>query len=294
MAFTRIKRWFFTTRLKKANEHYKTDKVIGERGVIEREGKNPVEVIFYYPEKRENMPVFVQVHGGGWVGMDAVDDDAYCDRLSKELGAFVVNVNYKRLYEESFPYCQEEVADVVRWLKKNAEKLSIDPDRIVVSGGSAGGHITAGAAILLAHDGIKIAGQVIEVPFLDFTGTIPIDFPEGNKLYRLMFEVCPPKVPVDSELISPAARIKDETIEMLSPAVIIVCGRDPLHPQGEHYAALLKKHGKLHDIIKYERGYHGFGTEREDEKEEQDRLREECFEYKVNKTRELYKLSKQE
>ena len=162
MAFTRIKRWFFTTRLKKANEHYKTDKVIGKRGVIERDGKNPVEVIFYYPEKQENMPVFVQVHGGGWVGMDAVDDDAYCDRLSKELGAFVVNVNYKRLYEESFPYCQEEVADVVRWLKKNAESLSIDPDRIVVSGGSAGGHITAGAAILLAHDGIEIAGQVIE------------------------------------------------------------------------------------------------------------------------------------
>ena len=143
MAFTRIKRWFFTTRLKKANEHYKTDKVIGKREVIERDGKNPVEVIFYYPEKQENMPVFVQVHGGGWVGMDAVDDDAYCDRLSKELGAFVVNVNYKRLYEESFPYCQEEVADVVRWLKKNAESLSIDPNRIVVSGGSAGGHITA-------------------------------------------------------------------------------------------------------------------------------------------------------
>ena len=114
--------------------------------------------------------------------------------------------------------------------------------------------------------------------------SIPIDFPEGNKLYRLMFEVCPPKVPIDSELISPAARIKDETIEILSPAVIIVCGKDPLHPQGEHYAALLKKHGKLHDIIKYERGYHGFGTEREDEKEEQDHLREECFEYKVNKT----------
>lgn len=106
--------------------------------------------------------------------------------------------------------------------------------------------------------------------------------------------MCPPKVPIDSELISPAARIKDETIKMLSPAVIIVCGKDPLHPQGEHYAALLKKHGKLHDIIKYENGYHGFGTEREDEKEEQDHLREECFEYKVNKTLELYKLSKQE
>ena len=79
-----------------------------------------------------------------------------------------------------------------------------------------------------------------------------------------MFSLYPPKLPLDSEVLSPAAKITDETLEKLSPAVVIVCGRDPLHPQGEHYARLLEKHGK------------------------QDKLREDCFRYKVEKAKELY------
>ena len=145
MAFTAIKRAVMNARFHKVNKHYKTDPVVGDRSYIQREGKEPVEVLFYYPEKRENMPVFVQIHGGAWVGLDAVDDDRYCKRLSEALGAFVVNVNYKRLYDKSFPYPQEEVVDTVKWLKAHAKQLGIDPDRIILSGGSAGGHLTSRA-----------------------------------------------------------------------------------------------------------------------------------------------------
>ena len=168
-----------------------------------------------------------------------------------------------------------------------AKQLGIDPDRIILSGGSAGGHLTAGSAILLAQQGIQVAGQIMEVPFLDFTHTIPIDFPEGDKLYKMMFELYPPKLPLDSEVLSPAAKITEETLEKLSPAVVIVCGRDPLHPQGEHYAELLKQQ-------MYEDGYHGFGTDKAEEKPEQDKLREDCFRYKVEKARQLYAMSGRE
>ncbi|MBR2812550.1 MAG: alpha/beta hydrolase fold domain-containing protein, partial [Solobacterium sp.] len=171
---------------------------------------------------------------------------------------------------------------------KHAEQLGIDPDRIVLSGGSAGGHLTAGAAIMLAKEDIQIAGQIMEVPFLDFTGSIPIDFPEGNKLYDMMFALYPPEIPLDSEVLSPAAKISEETLEKLSPAVVIVCGKDPLHPQGEHYAQLLREHGKLVDLKKYEDGYHGFGTDKAEEMPLQNRLREDCFRYKTDMARRLY------
>jgi acetyl esterase len=290
---TAIKRMIFNARFHRVNRHYATDPVVGQRAKIERKGKEPVEVLFYFPEKTEKVPVFVQIHGGAWVGMDAVDDDRYCQRLSEDLGAFVVNVNYKRLYDKSFPYPQEEVVDTVKWLKENAEELGIDENKIVLSGGSAGGHLTAGAAIMLAKQGIKIAGQIMEVPFLDFTGTIPIDFPEGNGLYDMMFELYPPQIPLDSEVLSPAARIREETLNKLSPAVIIVCGRDPLHPQGEHYAKLLKEHGKLIELKKYEEGYHGFGTDKAEEMPLQNRLREDCYKYKVEKAGELFEMADQ-
>ncbi|MCR4949952.1 MAG: alpha/beta hydrolase [Solobacterium sp.] len=290
---TTIKRAVFNARFHRVNRHYATDPVVGQRTKIEREGKEAVEVLFYYPEKNEKAPVFVQIHGGAWVGMDAVDDDRYCQRLSEDLGAFVVNVNYRRLYDKSFPYPQEEVVDTVKWLKENAEELGIDENKIVISGGSAGGHLTAGAAIMLAKQGIKIAGQIMEVPFLDFTGSIPIDFPEGNGLYDMMFELYPPQIPLDSEVLSPAAAISEETLEKLSPAVVIVCGRDPLHPQGEHYAKLLKEHGKLIELKKYEEGYHGFGTDKAEEMPLQNRLREDCYKYKVEKAGELFEMAYQ-
>lgn len=92
------------------------------------------------------MPVFVQIHGGAWVGMDAVDDDRYCLRLSKELGALVVNVNYKRLYEHSFPYAHEEIVDTVKWLRENAEILRIDPKKIVLSVAAQAATLRQGAA----------------------------------------------------------------------------------------------------------------------------------------------------
>ncbi len=290
---TAIKRMIFNARFHRVNRHYATDPVVGQRAKIERKGKEPVEVLFYFPEKTEKVPVFVQIHGGAWVGMDAVDDDRYCKRLSEDLGAFVVNVNYKRLYDKSFPYPQEEVVDTVKWLKENAEELGIDPEKIILSGGSAGGHLTAGAAILLAKENIQIAGQIMEVPFLDFTGTIPIDFPEGNKLYDMMFELYPPQIPLDSEELSPAAKISEETLDKLSKAVVIVCGKDPLHPQGIHYAELLKKHGKLLDLKMYEEGYHGFGTDKAEEMPLQNRLREDCYKYKVEKARELFQMADQ-
>ncbi len=244
-----------------------------------------MEAIFYYPKTREAMPVFVQIHGGAWVGLDAVDDDHYCARLSEALDAFVVNVNYRRLYEKPYPYQLEEVVSVVEWLKKNAAELGVDPDQIVISGGSAGGHITAGAAIRLAQKGVQLAGQIMEVPFLDFTA---FDHMEIGGVVKLMLDVYPSQIPLDSELISPGACLTDDTAKKLAPASVIVCGRDPLCAQGEQYAERLKKAGKLLDLRKYENGYHGFGTDEAEEKPEQDRLREDCFRYKVEMTRKMF------
>lgn len=287
MAFTKIKRAIIVAKLNKTNKHYKTEQTIGERSCINREGNEAMEVILYRPEQPAKTPAFVQVHGGGWVGMDAVDDDAYCARLSKELGAFVVNLNYKRLYERNFPYQQAEVVDTVKWLVANAEKLGVDKDKIIISGGSAGGHISAGAAILLAQQDTKIAGQILEVPFLDFAHTVKIDFPQGPKLLEKLFKLFPSQLPLDSGVISPVIA-SDEVLSKVARAAIIVCGKDPLHPHGEYYAERLKNVGNVVELKMYENGYHGFGTDKADEKPEQEKLREDCFWFKVYEAKKMY------
>lgn len=54
MAFTTIKRAIMNAKFRKANKHYATDYIFGERTYIPRKGKDPVEVLLYYPPKMEN------------------------------------------------------------------------------------------------------------------------------------------------------------------------------------------------------------------------------------------------
>ncbi len=57
---------------------------------------------------------------------------------------------------------------------------------------------------------------------------------------------------------------------------------------------MLKAHGKLVELKKYQDGYHGFGTDKAEEKPEQDKFREDCFRFKVEKAKQLYQMSKGE
>ncbi len=50
MAFTAIKRAVMNARFHKINKHYRTDPIVGDRSFIRREGKDPVEALFYYPQ----------------------------------------------------------------------------------------------------------------------------------------------------------------------------------------------------------------------------------------------------
>jgi acetyl esterase/lipase len=56
----------------------------------------------------------------------------------------------------------------VRWFIDNASDLNIDPNNIVVSGGSAGGHLAAASALMLHRQAVDLRASVLEVPFLDF------------------------------------------------------------------------------------------------------------------------------
>ena len=51
MAFAAIKRAIMNAKFRKVNKHYATDYIFGERTYIPRKGKDPVEVLLYYPPK---------------------------------------------------------------------------------------------------------------------------------------------------------------------------------------------------------------------------------------------------
>lgn len=100
----------------------------------------------YLPVERKSddpLPVIVFIHGGGW---QAGDKRAAGPRLAKfvRTGEFAaVSIGYRLTDEASWPAQIHDCKAGVRWIRANAEKHGLDPDRILAFGPSAGGHLVA-------------------------------------------------------------------------------------------------------------------------------------------------------
>ncbi len=90
--------------------------------------------------RAEPAPAIVQIHGGGWVKGGREPD---ANRGLAEQGFFTVSIDYRLAPRHTFPAQLYDCKAAVRWLRSHASEYDIDPDRIGVWGGSAGGHLAA-------------------------------------------------------------------------------------------------------------------------------------------------------
>lgn len=90
------------------------------------------------------VPVLVFVHGGSWSGKDHTPENMHEVFLPlRAKGFLVVSLGYRLSGTAIYPACVEDVEEGIRWLKANARTYNLDPNRIVVGGTSAGGHIVS-------------------------------------------------------------------------------------------------------------------------------------------------------
>lgn len=92
------------------------------------------------PVPSQRMPAIIEVHGGGWY---EGEKDVERNRLLAEHGFFTVSVNYRLSGQAPFPAQIHDVKAAVRWMRAHADGYHVDPDRIGVWDGSAGGHLVA-------------------------------------------------------------------------------------------------------------------------------------------------------
>ena len=105
----------------------------------------------FYPSAiaDQPLPTIVWVHGGGWVS-GSKDDIANYGKVLAGRGYTVVGVDYSLAPGKTFPTQIRQVNTALGYLVKNAERLRIDPSRIVLAGDSAGAHIAAVTANAIA------------------------------------------------------------------------------------------------------------------------------------------------
>lgn len=131
-------------------------------------GDQIVVTVVRKPGHTDAGPGIYLTHGGGMIMGDRSVGIAQAADWIEQHDAVAVTVEYRLAPEFPDPYPVEDCYAGLVWTAEHAEQLGIDPDRIIIAGGSAGGGLAAGVA-LLARDrqGPALAGQLLMCPMLD-------------------------------------------------------------------------------------------------------------------------------
>jgi acetyl esterase/lipase len=141
-----------------------------EHWLARRAEAGEIRLLIHEPQMRtQNLrPVFLRIHGGGYIVGAPELHEARNAGLARDLGCVVVSPAYRLAPETPFPGPIEDCYTTLEWLHEEAESLGIDRSRIVIGGESAGGGLAAALA-LLARDRakIKLSGQLLTYPMID-------------------------------------------------------------------------------------------------------------------------------
>lgn len=148
--------------------YFDADLVNTERDVSYVEGSdNPRQTLdVYTPRGLTGFPVLVFVHGGYWIGQDknyyAPVTGLYGNvgRALAKRGVGAVVINYRLVPDVTFAEQVNDVVAALRWTQQNVARFDGDPERIVLGGHSAGGHLTA----LLAFDDSRLRNAKLSKP----------------------------------------------------------------------------------------------------------------------------------
>ena len=211
------------------------------------DGAIPIRI--YSPEGLKPAPALVYFHGGGWVVCDLDTHDCICRAIARRSGAVVVSVDYRLAPEHRFPAAVIDCYAATNWVAENAERLGIDPRRIVVGGDSAGGNLAAVVALESRDEaGPHIALQVLVYPVTDLSSLdTPSyrEFAEGYGLTASEMEWFREQYlarPEDARSVH-ASPLLAPDLHGLPPALVITAECDPLRDEGEAYAKRLEAAG---------------------------------------------------
>ncbi len=207
-------------------------------------------------------PAILMIHGGSWIGgskrllrPSPWEPRPTALRLA-EAGYLVVAADYRlaRPGSPSWPTPADDLREAVRWIRRQADELGLDPDRIAALGQSAGAHL---AEILATPDDPASRIQAV----VAFYGPSNLESLPSDRIWPLAHE------PVDSLLGSSVSAREASPVHRVLPStapILLIHGTaDHWVPiaQSEEMAETLREAGVRHRLIRVEGARHGFEAE---------------------------------
>lgn len=204
--------------------------------------------IFRPKEPGRRRPAVLQIHGGAWVlGFKEYQGIPLLTHLAAN-GWVGFNIDYRLSPKATFPEHLIDCKRALAWIREHAEELGVDPDFIVVTGGSAGGHLAALMGLTPGDpeyqpgfEGVdtSVHAAVVFYGVFDFTNDLGTRPPH----YRAMLERVVMKKRYDADpdafrRASPVHRVRED-----APTFLVVHGRrDTLTPveDARHFVEKLR------------------------------------------------------
>jgi acetyl esterase/lipase len=239
---------------------------VDERSVPGPEGAPDVSLLICRPTSTTApVPVVYNIHGGGMIGGDNRTGIEMALDWAQALELAVVSVEYRLAPETQHPGPVEDCYTGLVWTAEHAEELGIDPARIVVAGGSAGGGLAAAVA-LLARDrgGPDLVGQLLMCPMLDDRN----DTPSASQMVGLgVWDQVSNETGWTALLgdarggpdVSPyAAPARATDLSGLPPTFIDVGSAETFRDEDVAYASRIWQAGGIAELHVWPGGFHGY------------------------------------
>ncbi|KAF4626770.1 hypothetical protein G7Y89_g11386 [Cudoniella acicularis] len=236
--------------------------------------------------KVNRKPLILVLEGGGFVLGEPKDGKKNDQKLSDEIGAIVVSVDYAKSPRHEYPHALLQIYIVLKWalsIEAELQGLWIDPAQVAIMGNSAGGNLTAALTLLLSFTSGPCAKfrtalgprfrQVLQVLLYPST---ELHHPYSTRFERSspevkekslpvwvagMMEACylPPCVDKNQIFIAPLLAEVPLLKELeIPPAIILTAGLDCLKEEAVSYSRKLKEAGHAALLTEYPLAIHGF------------------------------------
>jgi acetyl esterase/lipase len=212
------------------------------------------------------LPVFMFIHGGGWI----LGDFATHQRMVRDLvvlsGAASVFVEYTRTPDAAYPQAINEIYAATKWVAEHGNEINVDGKRMAIVGNSVGGNMTTVTTLMAkAKGGPQIRLQIMMWPIVDADYNTKSYKEFGMDRYlttstmKWMYDMYIPDPEKRKDIYASPLRATVDQLRGLPPALLVVAENDVLRDEGEAYGRKLDEAGVPVTCIRYNGMIHDFG-----------------------------------